>query len=67
MGVEFVVCPTCKQKLAVHTYVLAGSNIVCANPQCNTSLRVVSHKPITVEPVPIEQTFNPFNRPEAYG
>lgn len=67
MGVTFVVCPTCKQKLAVHTYVVAGSHIVCANPKCNTSLRIVQQKPIKVELVPIEQTFNPFNRPEAYG
>jgi hypothetical protein len=67
MRVEFVVCPVCKQKLAVQGYVGAGSHIVCANPTCNTSLRIVNRNPIKADQVPIEQTFNRDHRPESYG
>lgn len=67
MAVEFVVCPVCKQKLAVQSYVVAGSYVVCANPACNTSLRIVSRNPIKTEHVPIEKTFHPDYRPESYG
>lgn len=66
-AVEFVRCPACKQKLAVQGYVVAGSNIVCANPHCNTSLRIVQRRPIKVEHMPIAQTFNRDHRPESYG
>lgn len=66
-AVEFVRCPVCNQKLAVHSYVVAGSNIVCANPRCNTSLRIVQRRPIKAEQVPIVQTFNRDHRPESYG
>jgi uncharacterized protein YbaR (Trm112 family) len=67
MHVEFVVCPVCKQKLAVQAYVGTKSHIVCANPKCNTSLRIVNRNPIKVDLVPIEQTFNRDHRPESYG
>jgi uncharacterized protein YbaR (Trm112 family) len=67
MNVEFVTCPVCKQKLAVQGYVVVGSNIVCANPNCNTSLRIVKRKPLRAEQVPVEQTFNHDDRPESYG
>lgn len=65
--VEFVKCPVCKQKLAVHKYVVVGTTVVCANPNCETRLRIVSRKPIRVEQVPIEQTLNPDASPESYG
>jgi uncharacterized protein YbaR (Trm112 family) len=67
MGLEIVKCPVCKQKLAVHQYIVPGSFVVCANPNCGTSLRVVQRKPIKVEVVPVEQTFTPDYRPESYG
>jgi hypothetical protein len=67
MGVEFVKCPNCQQKLGVQGYVSVGTHIVCANPKCNTSLRIVSRKPLKVERVPIEQTFTHAHRPESYG
>jgi uncharacterized protein YbaR (Trm112 family) len=67
MAVEFVVCPQCGQKLAVQAHVVAGSSIVCANPQCNTSLRVLGRKPIKVERLRIQETFNADHRPESYG
>lgn len=65
--VEFVVCPTCKQKLAVQPYVTVGTNIVCANPKCNTSLRIEQRSPIKFKVVPNHETFNPGNRPESYA
>jgi alpha-aminoadipate/glutamate carrier protein LysW len=65
--VEFATCPACGQKLAVYPYVVVGSNVVCANPRCNTSVRVTGREPIQVTYVPIDQTRNPDNRPESYG
>jgi hypothetical protein len=63
----FVACPTCKQKLAFHDYVVEGSEMVCANPRCETVLRLVQRKPPKVEVVPFEATRNPNSRPESYG
>lgn len=67
MGLEIATCPVCKQKLAVYPYVIVGSLIVCANPRCGTSLRVLQRKPIKVEVVPEEDTYHPDYRPESYG
>lgn len=67
MPPEFVRCPVCKQKLAIQDYVTVGSDVVCANPECLTSLRIVSRRPLRVEVVPIEETFNADDRPESYG
>lgn len=67
MAVEFVQCPECKQKLAVQGYVVVGSSIVCANPKCNTSLRVVNRNPIKTERLTQQETFNADSRPESYG
>ena len=53
MAVGFVKCPTCKQKLAIFDYMAAGTLVVCANLKCGTSLRISSHKPLRVEPVPL--------------
>jgi alpha-aminoadipate/glutamate carrier protein LysW len=67
MAVEFVRCPVCKQKLALQSYVAAGTLVVCANPKCDTSLRITSRKPLHVEVVPENQTYNAEYRPESYG
>jgi len=67
MNVEFVTCPVCKQKLALQGYIVVGSGVVCANPHCNTSLRIVHRQPIRAEKVPMEKTFHPDQRPESYG
>jgi hypothetical protein len=67
MAVEFARCPTCKQKLAVPAYVVAGALMVCANVQCGTSLRVAGRKPLRVEPVPEVETYKVDYRPESYG
>lgn len=67
MAVEIVKCPTCKQKLAIMDYVTEGTLVVCANPNCGTSLRIVGRRPLRVEPVPEEETYTPDYRPESYG
>lgn len=67
MPVEFVRCPTCKQKLAVQEYIIPGTLVVCANLRCGTSLRVSSRRPLRVEPVPEVETYKAEYRPESYG
>ncbi|NTU84852.1 MAG: hypothetical protein HGA45_36720 [Chloroflexales bacterium] len=67
MAVEFVKCPTCKQKLAVLEYMTTGSLVVCANLKCGTSLRIISRRPLRVEPVPEPETYKVDYRPESYG
>lgn len=67
MSVELVRCPTCRQKLAVQTYVVDGALLVCANVQCGTSLRVTARRPLRVQPVPEPETYNVDYRPESYG
>ena len=67
MEVEFVKCPTCKQKLAVMNYVTSGALLVCANPKCETSLRVLGRGPLRVEAVLKTETYKVDYRPESYG
>lgn len=67
MDIEFVACPVCKQKLGIYDYVLQGDEVVCANPDCLTTLRIDQHKPLRVSVVPVEQTYNVDSRPESYG
>jgi uncharacterized protein YbaR (Trm112 family) len=67
MAVELVKCPVCKQKLAVYDYIVLGSLLVCANPSCDTSLRVMQRKPLKVEEVPESDTYTVDYRPESYG
>ncbi len=67
MDLEVVSCPACKQKLAIQPYIMVGALVVCANPNCGTSLRIIKRKPVKVEIVPEEQTFNVDYRPESYG
>jgi hypothetical protein len=56
----------CGQKLALQRYILAGSRVVCANPNCNTTLRVTSIQPARIERVPFEETLNSDSSPESY-
>ncbi len=67
MPLETVKCPVCGQRLGVQEYVTVGAEVVCANPNCLTSLRITGRRPLRVEVVPVEATFNPDDRPESYG
>jgi hypothetical protein len=67
MTFEIVTCPVCKQKLGLQAYVLPGDELVCANRNCGTTLRVDARKPARVSVVPIEKTYNADSRPESYG
>jgi hypothetical protein len=67
MNVEIVKCPVCGQKLALQRYMIVGSRLVCANPKCNTTLRVTRRSPASVERVPFEHTLNADSSPESYG
>lgn len=67
MPVEFVTCPVCKQKLALQEYMLKGTEVVCANARCLTSLRIDQRLPLKISIVPVEQTRNANSRPESYG
>ncbi len=64
---EFAPCPVCKQKLGIQGYVLTGTELVCANPRCGTSIRIDTRRPLKLSIVPIEQTYNADSRPESYG
>jgi uncharacterized protein YbaR (Trm112 family) len=64
---EIVKCPVCKQKLSLQAYAIINTRVVCANPQCNTTLRVTRRNPARVERVPFEQTLNQDSSPESYG
>ncbi len=65
--IEFVKCPTCKQKLAILEYVTTGTLVVCANLKCDTSLRIISRGPVRVEAVPEAETYKADYRPASYG
>ncbi|MBK9941277.1 MAG: hypothetical protein U0Z44_15750 [Kouleothrix sp.] len=65
MPLEFVRCPVCKQKLALQEYTIVGSEVVCAN--CETNLRVASRRPLRIQQIAIEDTYNADSRPESYG
>lgn len=68
MPLAFVRCPVCKQKLGLQEYMqTVGADLVCANPDCETNLRVTSSKPLKIERIPIEATYNADDRPESYG
>jgi hypothetical protein len=67
MSIQFTVCPVCKQKLGVMDYVEQGTLLVCANPECDTSLRLVARRPLRVEVVPEQETYAVEFRPESYG
>lgn len=67
MAVEFVICPNCKQRLALHPGMVVGTIVVCANPRCETHLRIIKRRPVRVEQVAVEETLNANNSPESYG
>jgi hypothetical protein len=68
MPLAFVRCPFCKQKLALQEYMQrVGTDLVCANPKCETNLRVSKERPLTIEVIPVEATYNADDRPESYG
>lgn len=67
MAPEVVKCPNCGQSLGIQSYVVAGTEVVCANAACLSTLRITQRRPLRVELVPIEQTFNANDRPESYG
>lgn len=67
MPVEFLVCPVCQQKLAAQAYLVVGTRVVCANPHCNTTLRITRREPIQAEQVPPHELLNPDSSPESYG
>jgi len=63
----FATCPVCKQRLALQEYVVVGSKVVCANPNCETNLRVEQQNPLRLVQITVEETFNASSRPESYG
>jgi lysine biosynthesis protein LysW len=65
VALEFATCPVCGLRLALHEYVVVGSEVVCAN--CETNLRVEKRNPLRLVQVPVEETFNASSRPESYG
>jgi hypothetical protein len=67
MALEFTTCPVCGQRLGVYDYMLVGSEVVCANPRCLTTLRVKTWNPLKVDVVPVDETYNADSRPESYA
>lgn len=67
MAVGFTRCPQCGQRLAVMDYLVVGSQLVCANEKCGTSVRIVARKPLRVEEVAEDETYLVDFRPESYG
>ncbi len=67
MAVEFVTCPNCKQRLALHSSMVVGTIVVCANPHCEARLRIIKRRPLRVEQVAVEETLNANSSPESYG
>ncbi len=66
-NVEIISCPVCKQRLALQGYIVIGTRIVCANPSCNTTLRVTGRNPARVEQLTEAETRNADSSPESYG
>jgi ssDNA-binding Zn-finger/Zn-ribbon topoisomerase 1 len=68
MNVAIVRCPKCKQKLGLSpSMTMVGTIVVCANPRCETHLRVIRQRPARVEPVPYEETLTADANPESYS
>lgn len=66
MSLELTTCPVCKQKLAIFDYMTTGADVVCANPECQTYLRIERRNPLKLTVIPYPQTYNADTRPEAY-
>jgi alpha-aminoadipate/glutamate carrier protein LysW len=58
-------CPVCRQRLAVQSYVVIGTAVVCNG--CRSTLKIVSVKPLKFEKVDVAKTYNADSRPESYG
>ena len=67
MAPEIVTCPVCKQKLLLQDYVTVGSEMVCANKECESTLLIESRNPLRVKLVPYTATLDADGRPESYG
>ena len=67
MAIEFATCPVCKQRLGIISYMLVGTEVVCANPKCETNLRIEQRNPLRIVQVPVNETYNANDRPESYG
>jgi uncharacterized protein YbaR (Trm112 family) len=67
MSLEFAACPACKQKLALFDYMTTGADVVCANPQCLTYLKIESRRPLRLAVIPDDKTYNAEARPESYA
>lgn len=65
--VEIAVCPICRQKLALQPYIPVGARVVCANRDCDATLKISHRRPVRVERVPTEETFTADSSPESYG
>lgn len=64
---EIVRCPVCRQKLGIQEYVIVGTEVVCANMNCLSSMRIVRRRPLQVELITEAETYNVNDRPESYG
>jgi hypothetical protein len=51
----------------IQDYVTVGSEMVCANKKCDSTLRIESRRPLRVKLVPYTATLDPDSRPESYG
>ena len=67
MAPEMVTCPVCKQKLLIQDYVTVGSEVVCTNNNCESTLRIESRRPLRVALVPYTATLDADGQPESYG
>jgi len=67
VALEFVTCPVCKQKLLIQDYVTVGSEMVCANKKCESTLRIESRRPLRIKLVPYTATLDSDSQPESYG
>lgn len=68
MTIAFAQCPVCKQKLALQSYMqVIGTRFVCANPDCDTNIKVTGNNPLKIELLPESETRDADARPESYG
>lgn len=67
MNIEIIRCPKCRQKLALYPGMVVGTIVVCANPRCETRLRITRRKPARIEHVPYEETLTANGNPESYS
>jgi hypothetical protein len=44
-----------------------GTRFVCANPDCDTNIKVTGNNPLKIELLPVSETRDADARPESYG